>query len=147
MLMDSDLMIYRTTLVRTFQVVTICRVDKSEVLVVLISPHDSKRDRSYDEVTVMGMNRMFIRWTRARWAGPSPSLSLLNVDLDLITHNLTQTLTLRALVAAALSSLKRPPPPPPHATRRRRLLHRKLFRPIFRGESVRADLVRPSSAG
>ncbi|KZV56729.1 hypothetical protein F511_39420 [Dorcoceras hygrometricum] len=27
---DSDLVIYRTTLVRTFQVVTICRVDKSE---------------------------------------------------------------------------------------------------------------------
>ncbi|KZV20296.1 hypothetical protein F511_43000 [Dorcoceras hygrometricum] len=40
---DSDLVIYRTTLLRTFQVVTICRVDKSEVLVVLISPHDSKR--------------------------------------------------------------------------------------------------------
>ncbi|KZV19593.1 hypothetical protein F511_44116 [Dorcoceras hygrometricum] len=38
MQMDSDLVIYRTTLVRTFQVVTICRVDKSEVLVVLISP-------------------------------------------------------------------------------------------------------------
>ncbi|KZV37614.1 hypothetical protein F511_40025 [Dorcoceras hygrometricum] len=30
MRMDSDLVIYRTTLVRTFQVVTICRVDKSE---------------------------------------------------------------------------------------------------------------------
>ncbi|KZV47975.1 heme peroxidase [Dorcoceras hygrometricum] len=43
MQMDSDLVIYRTTLVRTFQVVTICRVDKSEVLVVLISPHYSKR--------------------------------------------------------------------------------------------------------
>ncbi|KZV54237.1 hypothetical protein F511_33169 [Dorcoceras hygrometricum] len=28
---DSDLVIYRTTLVRTFQVVTICRVDKSEI--------------------------------------------------------------------------------------------------------------------
>ncbi|KZV06921.1 hypothetical protein F511_45593 [Dorcoceras hygrometricum] len=40
---DSDLVIYRTTLLRTFQVVTICRVDKYEVLVVLISPHDSKR--------------------------------------------------------------------------------------------------------
>ncbi|KZV14311.1 hypothetical protein F511_19454 [Dorcoceras hygrometricum] len=36
MQMDSDLVIYRTTLVRTFQVVTICRVDKSEVLVVLL---------------------------------------------------------------------------------------------------------------
>ncbi|KZV06790.1 hypothetical protein F511_45727 [Dorcoceras hygrometricum] len=43
MQMDSDLVIYRTTLVRTFQVVTICRVHKSEVLVVLISPHYSKR--------------------------------------------------------------------------------------------------------
>ncbi|KZV31092.1 Aldose-1-epimerase domain containing protein [Dorcoceras hygrometricum] len=42
MKIDSDLVIYRTTLVRTFQVVTICRVDKSEVLVVLISPHDSR---------------------------------------------------------------------------------------------------------
>ncbi|KZV37305.1 monosaccharide-sensing protein 2-like [Dorcoceras hygrometricum] len=39
---DSDLVIYRTTLLRTFQVVTICRVDKYEVLVVPISPHDSK---------------------------------------------------------------------------------------------------------
>ncbi|KZV24937.1 hypothetical protein F511_17503 [Dorcoceras hygrometricum] len=43
MQIDSDMVIYRTTLLRTFQVVTICRVDKSEVLVVLISPHDSKR--------------------------------------------------------------------------------------------------------
>ncbi|KZV43049.1 hypothetical protein F511_37422 [Dorcoceras hygrometricum] len=42
MQMDSDLVIYRTTLIRTFQVVTICRVDKSEVLVVSISPHYSK---------------------------------------------------------------------------------------------------------
>ncbi|KZV34136.1 hypothetical protein F511_19226 [Dorcoceras hygrometricum] len=30
MQMDSDLVIYRTTLIRTFQVVTICRVNKSE---------------------------------------------------------------------------------------------------------------------
>ncbi|KZV44298.1 hypothetical protein F511_17621 [Dorcoceras hygrometricum] len=30
MQIDSDLVIYRTTLIRTFQVVTICRVDKSE---------------------------------------------------------------------------------------------------------------------
>ncbi|KZV18974.1 hypothetical protein F511_26988 [Dorcoceras hygrometricum] len=51
------------------------RVDRSDLI----------GDRSYDEVTMMGMNRMFIRWTRARWAGPSPSLSLLKVDLDLIT--------------------------------------------------------------
>ncbi|KZV23504.1 hypothetical protein F511_33959 [Dorcoceras hygrometricum] len=50
-------------------------------------------DRSYDEVTVMGMNRMFIRWTRARWAGPSPSSSLLK--------------------AAAAAALRLAPPPPP----------------------------------
>ncbi|KZV48014.1 putative prolyl 4-hydroxylase 7 [Dorcoceras hygrometricum] len=82
---------------------------KSEIVIP-----EPQCDRSYDEVTVMGMNRMFIRWTRARWAGPSPSSSLLKVDLDLITHNLKQTLTLRALVAAALSSLKsRLAPPPP----------------------------------
>ncbi|KZV56141.1 hypothetical protein F511_24969 [Dorcoceras hygrometricum] len=43
MQIDSDLVIYQTTLIRTFQVVTIYRVEKSEVLVVLISPHDSKR--------------------------------------------------------------------------------------------------------
>ncbi|KZV45464.1 hypothetical protein F511_12912 [Dorcoceras hygrometricum] len=47
MQIDSDLVIYRTTLVRIFQVVTICRVDKSEVLVVLISPHDSKHSIGY----------------------------------------------------------------------------------------------------
>ncbi|KZV23073.1 mitochondrial ribosome-associated GTPase 1 [Dorcoceras hygrometricum] len=92
------------------ELVSAMRIDRSDLI----------GDRSYDEVTVMGMNRMFIRWTRARWVGPSPSSSLLKVDLDLITHNITlQTLTLRALVAAPLSSLKRPPPPPPHATRRR----------------------------
>ncbi|KZV56760.1 hypothetical protein F511_35556 [Dorcoceras hygrometricum] len=34
MQMDSDLVIYRTTLIRTFQVVTICRVDKSKVYLV-----------------------------------------------------------------------------------------------------------------
>ncbi|KZV33857.1 hypothetical protein F511_27758 [Dorcoceras hygrometricum] len=38
MQIDSDLVIYRTTLVPTFQVVTICRVDKSEVLVLLAEP-------------------------------------------------------------------------------------------------------------
>ncbi|KZV35987.1 hypothetical protein F511_34350 [Dorcoceras hygrometricum] len=37
MQMDSDLVIYRTTLVRTFQVVTIYRVDKSEVTQILLS--------------------------------------------------------------------------------------------------------------
>ncbi|KZV42934.1 hypothetical protein F511_43887 [Dorcoceras hygrometricum] len=61
----------------------------------------------------MGMNRMFIRWTRARWAGPSPSSCLLKVDLDLITHNLQQTLTLAQEAAAFFSSNLTPPPPPP----------------------------------
>ncbi|KZV48080.1 hypothetical protein F511_12630 [Dorcoceras hygrometricum] len=72
----------------------------------------------YDEVTVMRMNRMFIRWTRTRWAGPSPSLSLLKVDLDLITHNLTQTLTLELKSAASLPLLTPPPPPLVAAVRR-----------------------------
>ncbi|KZV22892.1 putative receptor-like protein kinase [Dorcoceras hygrometricum] len=34
-----------------------------------VDPSDLIDDRSYDEVSVMEMNRMFIRWTRARWAG------------------------------------------------------------------------------
>ncbi|KZV49492.1 hypothetical protein F511_29546 [Dorcoceras hygrometricum] len=51
MQMDSDLVIYRTTLVRTFQVVTIFRVDKSEVLVVLcwntvVDPDPTSRART-----------------------------------------------------------------------------------------------------
>ncbi|KZV45418.1 omega-hydroxypalmitate O-feruloyl transferase [Dorcoceras hygrometricum] len=47
MQIDSDLVIYRTTLLRTFQVVTICRVDKSEVLVVLtMSLFDLQDDRT-----------------------------------------------------------------------------------------------------
>ncbi|KZV32234.1 hypothetical protein F511_27334 [Dorcoceras hygrometricum] len=100
MQMDSDLVIYRTTLVRTFQVVTICRVDKSEstwvklrfpavegqnchfglsnlkncfCIIILsfgnyLDRSDQIIDRSYDEVTLIGMNRMFIRWT-----GPTPA--------------------------------------------------------------------------
>ncbi|KZV44601.1 hypothetical protein F511_40700 [Dorcoceras hygrometricum] len=91
MQMDSDLMIYRTTLVRTFQVITIYRVDKSEVLVVLISPHYSKRhlrlymidrsdmigDQDYDDATVVVMNRMATLSTLdttldIRVAAPSP---------------------------------------------------------------------------
>ncbi|KZV55557.1 hypothetical protein F511_31452 [Dorcoceras hygrometricum] len=56
----------------------------------------------------MGMNRMFTPWTRARWAGPSPSLSLFNIDLGFITLTTTQlTLT--------LSSRRRPPLLKPHA--------------------------------
>ncbi|KZV28090.1 hypothetical protein F511_15327 [Dorcoceras hygrometricum] len=63
----------------------------------------------------MGMNRMFIRWTRARWAGPSPSLSLLKVDLDLITHNLQQTLTTLAPSGRPPLLSQKPPQPPPCA--------------------------------
>ncbi|KZV39017.1 G-type lectin S-receptor-like serine/threonine-protein kinase [Dorcoceras hygrometricum] len=60
MQIDSDLVIYRTTLVRTFQVVTICRVDKSEVLVVLalsVIPRGSWGDVAR-------------RFTMIRWASP-----------------------------------------------------------------------------
>ncbi|KZV53059.1 hypothetical protein F511_31487 [Dorcoceras hygrometricum] len=54
MQMDIDLVIYRTILVRTFQVVTICRVDKSEILVVLISPHYSKHSIGYPRMSASG---------------------------------------------------------------------------------------------
>ncbi|KZV35828.1 hypothetical protein F511_18302 [Dorcoceras hygrometricum] len=55
MQMDSDLVIYRTTLIRTFQVVTICRVDKSEAISVI--PRGSWGD----------VARLF---TMIRWIGP-----------------------------------------------------------------------------
>ncbi|KZV37879.1 pentatricopeptide repeat-containing protein [Dorcoceras hygrometricum] len=94
----------------------------------------------------MGMNRMFIRWTRSRWAGPSPSLSLLNVDLDLITLNLTKILTLRALVAAALSSLKRPPPPPPSLEIVPANLSRRIRPRRSPKEVVPIQMIAPTSA-
>ncbi|KZV36637.1 hypothetical protein F511_28586 [Dorcoceras hygrometricum] len=56
MQMDSDLVIYRTTLVRTFQVVTICRVDKSEALSVI--PRGSWGD--------VARRFIMIRWA-TRW--------------------------------------------------------------------------------
>ncbi|KZV45458.1 hypothetical protein F511_20631 [Dorcoceras hygrometricum] len=34
----------------------------------IVIPEPQWFDRSYDEVSVMGMNLMFIRWTRARWS-------------------------------------------------------------------------------
>ncbi|KZV07179.1 hypothetical protein F511_45337 [Dorcoceras hygrometricum] len=50
-------------------------------------------------------------------------------------------------VAAPSSLNKPPPPPPPSAAVVAAWSCRNLFRPTRRGESVRADLVRPSSAG
>ncbi|KZV44393.1 hypothetical protein F511_39571 [Dorcoceras hygrometricum] len=109
MQMDSDLVIYRTALVRTFQVVTICRVDKSEVLVVLISPHYSKHrsnqivDRSYDEVTVIGMNRMFIRWS-----GPAPGdrPSRLNIDGSVLTRDSKRRHIIGPLLDVSITAIK-----------------------------------------
>ncbi|KZV41990.1 hypothetical protein F511_16938 [Dorcoceras hygrometricum] len=74
MQMDSDLVIYRTTLVRTFQVVTIYRVDKSEVLVVLISPHYSKRSYSDQQMKIQQMRR-----------GARYGMSCDDISVDVIT--------------------------------------------------------------
>ncbi|KZV57422.1 helicase domain-containing family protein [Dorcoceras hygrometricum] len=88
----------------------------------IVIPEPQWFDRSYDEVTVIGMNRMFIRWTRARSAGPSLSLVYL-IRLSL-NHNMRYTLTLnQKLLAAPLpfsqavaaAVLATPPPPPPLA--------------------------------
>ncbi|KZV53074.1 hypothetical protein F511_07929 [Dorcoceras hygrometricum] len=74
-------------------------------------------DRSYDEVTVIEMNRMFIRWTRARWADPSLSQVYLIRLKGFITndenHNnyIAQNPNPRALKAAASLPLLTPPPP------------------------------------
>ncbi|KZV38362.1 hypothetical protein F511_16029 [Dorcoceras hygrometricum] len=60
MQIDSDLVIYRTTLVRTFQVVTICRVDKSEALSVI--PRGSWGDvdsRTDTQLNVLSTRRGF----------------------------------------------------------------------------------------
>ncbi|KZV18728.1 hypothetical protein F511_35446 [Dorcoceras hygrometricum] len=80
-------------------------------------------------------------WTRARWAGPSPSLILFNIELRLDFNTLN---TLNLTLNLAL------PPPSLLSTSCRRRRHRpsspeNRFRPIRRGESVRADLVSPSS--
>ncbi|KZV19635.1 hypothetical protein F511_17966 [Dorcoceras hygrometricum] len=85
---------------RSYDEVTVMGMNRMFIRCVGIQTHHQVY-LIYDEVTVMGMNRMFIRW-----AGPSPSSSLLKVDLDLITHNLQQPQTLKALVAAALFSSK-----------------------------------------
>ncbi|KZV57441.1 hypothetical protein F511_35002 [Dorcoceras hygrometricum] len=51
------------------------------------------------------------RWTRARWAGPSPSLILFNIELRLYFNTLnTLNLTLNLALAAALPPLYKPPP-------------------------------------
>ncbi|KZV19601.1 hypothetical protein F511_43443 [Dorcoceras hygrometricum] len=136
--MDSDLVIYRTTLVRTFQVVTICRVDRSDLI----------SDRNYDEATVIEMKRMFI-WTwarpKARWAGSSPSLVYLYVCLGLYEtlkhHTKPYTPNRRPSLLPPLSAARptrRPPSrhaPPP-------VLPSDLFRPLRGGDSIRDKFVR-----
>ncbi|KZV32759.1 splicing factor 3B subunit 1-like [Dorcoceras hygrometricum] len=76
---DSDLVIYRTTLVQTFQVVTICRVDKSEVLVVLISPHDSKLVKR--------------KRTKGRAAPEAKSLALVTVAQEVVPIQMVSAVT------------------------------------------------------
>ncbi|KZV22046.1 hypothetical protein F511_27993 [Dorcoceras hygrometricum] len=96
----------------------------------LIYRSDLIGDRICDEVTVIGMNRMFIRWTRARWAGPSLSLVYLIRLKGFITNNhnnyIAQNPNPRALKAAAAAP------------------RRNLFRPTFRGESI-GDKIHQSS--
>ncbi|KZV28269.1 putative leucine-rich repeat receptor-like protein kinase [Dorcoceras hygrometricum] len=99
MQMDSDLLIYRTTLVRTFQVTGPIRSsigvmmkaklqfwtrwsEKLFRIIILnfgncVDRSDQIFDRSYDEATVIGMNRMFIRWTGP---APAPPLPLHNTS-------------------------------------------------------------------
>ncbi|KZT75918.1 hypothetical protein F511_47057 [Dorcoceras hygrometricum] len=65
---------------------------------------------------MIGMNRMFIRWTRARWAGPSLSLVYL-IRLKALIMTLTLNLKLSAaplpFSQAAAAVLATPPPSPP----------------------------------
>ncbi|KZV32224.1 hypothetical protein F511_20254 [Dorcoceras hygrometricum] len=65
MQMDSDLVIYRTTLVRTFQMVTICRVDKSEALSAI--PRGSWGD--------VARRFTMIRWANQEFGRPSSQTS------------------------------------------------------------------------
>ncbi|KZV55069.1 acyl-CoA dehydrogenase-related protein [Dorcoceras hygrometricum] len=94
-------------------------------------------DRSYDEVAAMDI----VIWTRARWAGPSPSLILFNIELRL-DFNIVNTLnlTLNLALAAALPPLYNPPPPPSCAAavvrRRRRAPPPSLRRKIVSGQFV-----------
>ncbi|KZV28598.1 hypothetical protein F511_34421 [Dorcoceras hygrometricum] len=72
---------------------------------------------------------MFIRWTRARWAGPSPSLILLKVDLSLdLQHN---------TINPKPSSW---PPPPLLSISRRRRRRAPPPPPLFAGKFVPANL-------
>ncbi|KZV28078.1 hypothetical protein F511_02164 [Dorcoceras hygrometricum] len=108
-----------------------------------------RSDRSYDEVSVMGMNGMFTRWTRARWAGSKPIFNsiLLELTLDFTTHQEKKNPKPSALSAAPPLLINPPPPPPKRAAAAASSSPENCFRPIRRGQSVRADLVMPYSAG
>ncbi|KZV42830.1 mucin-2-like [Dorcoceras hygrometricum] len=143
-LIDSDLVTYRTTLLRTFQVVTICRVHKSEVLVVLISHHDSKLSmqidsdlviyrttllRTFQVVTICRVDKSeffeeysFVLISSALLVQPDEGVSDLVVDR--IGDNLPQSTEKSRIIVIPVGG----------------------FRPTRRGESVRADLVSASSA-
>ncbi|KZV18127.1 hypothetical protein F511_25453 [Dorcoceras hygrometricum] len=89
-MMDSDLVIYRTTLVRTFQVVTICRVEKSEALSVI--PRGSWGDVAR-RFTMIGWGcRQHLQHTNPKHQAAAPHLQI-------------------SLSAAAPTRRRRVPPP------------------------------------
>ncbi|KZV30127.1 hypothetical protein F511_44290 [Dorcoceras hygrometricum] len=65
----------------------------------------------------MGMNRMFICWTRTRCAGSKSITKSIYLDLSfIVTTTTTQlTLTLSNSLRPLSSNLTPPPPPPVHA--------------------------------
>ncbi|KZV21591.1 dystroglycan-like [Dorcoceras hygrometricum] len=80
----------------------------------VISRTNTNTPSNYDEVTVIGMNRMFIRWTRARWTGPRSLVYLIRQKTSIIKLTLDYTTTLNlALSAPPPSSPQKPPPAPP----------------------------------
>ncbi|KZV20900.1 hypothetical protein F511_27769 [Dorcoceras hygrometricum] len=108
MQIDSDLVIYRTTLVRTFQVIIIFSFGN------LFDRSDLIGDQSCNDVVVMDI----VIWTRARWAGLSTLLvylyNRLRASLTLKkTHNLTLAPNLSAPLLSQSRRRRRPPPSPP----------------------------------
>ncbi|KZV16709.1 importin-9-like [Dorcoceras hygrometricum] len=122
--MDSDLVIYRTTLVRTFQVVTICRVDKSEVLVVLKGPYCTLTTTNWflQELSVIpreSWGDVARRFIMIRWASPmgrfKPIIPILSLDLGHLKRDLLTTLASKLQkpppLLSNLTHSRRPPPP------------------------------------
>ncbi|KZV33248.1 hypothetical protein F511_41987 [Dorcoceras hygrometricum] len=162
---DSDLVIYRTTLVRTFQVVTICRVDKSEVLVVLsttsvlgkcvclvtlaMSLFDLRDvcivigsiatldlPMVVDLIGIYGLKGPYCTLTTTDW---------FLQELSVIPRGSWGDVARRfTMIRWAASLLSHTPPSPPCAAAASS--RRNSFRPIRRGESVRVEFVSASSA-